>query len=66
MLSEFCAIIFLREYIAVAPRRKGYHTMLDFEKQLLEMIRSSKNPEVATEIAVKVILDFLTLPRSSG
>ena len=39
--------------------------MSGFESQLLEMIRNAKDPEAAIEITVKVILDFLTLPRSS-
>lgn len=39
--------------------------MSDLEYQILEMIHKSLNPEEAIEIAIKVILDFLTRPQSS-
>lgn len=39
--------------------------MSDAEYRILEMIRESSNPEEATEIAIKVILDFLARPQSS-
>lgn len=39
--------------------------MSNLECRILEMIRESLNPEEAIEIAIKVILDFLTRPQSS-
>ena len=39
--------------------------MTDNEKELLNIIRHSDNPDVAIEIAMSVILDFLK-PRESS